>query len=69
MVLVEVDKKLENKKKRKLAATHDPYTVLAPRPKKRTNQSYRTVKTWWFCKSGTKEGEVIKSQEKGCCTR
>ena len=35
-VIVEVDEEPEkSKKKRKLAATHDPYTVLAPRPKKR----------------------------------
>ena len=35
-VIVEVDEEPEkNRKKRRLAATHDPYTLLVPRPKKR----------------------------------
>ena len=106
-VIVEVEEKPEkSKKKRKLAATRDPYTVLAPRPKKRPINADRAevnlpakrwqfprrknllfprrkifysqgrkifssgaVKTWRFCKSVTKEGEGIKSQEKGCSTR
>ena len=35
-VIVEVDEQPEkSRKKRRLAATHDPYTVLVPRPKKR----------------------------------
>ena len=59
-VIVEVDEEPEkSKKKRKLAATHDPYTVLAPRPKKRPiNADHAEVNL------PAKKGAIPKAEKK-----